>query len=956
MRAHHRLRAALAVAALAVGVGFTAAPAVEARLDAHSFRDPAAAFRPSFYWWWPGGAVEGSELRREIAEMDAAGFGSATMTWLALGMPDAEDPSVATWGTPAWRARVADALRAARDGGVRLDFTSATAWPFNSPATTPENGLSSQELVYASRKVQGSTELELEPPRPDDADDATLVAVTAARATGAPGGPKPRMLAADSVLDLTAKIGEDGRLRWSVPAGRWIVFGLWHRPTGQQPAFGEAAVEPTYAINHFDRRSVDAATSYFDAHVLADPVTPLLSASAGAVYLDSLEIDAEGLLWTRDFLSDFERRRGYSLVPYLPALFIAGQHQYFEPGTANDPPDFDLTGGMGARARHDYYETLTDLYISNQLEPMAAWARSRGLSLRAQPGYGTTLDPIRSAAAVPALETETLAHRQPAAIGSPASRYGLDAYRMTASGAHIGKANEVGLELGAEFNRDYALTLADVKSMIDHAYAGGVNQAVLHGYPYRTAPGSDWPSWHPFSSEWVTFGGFSETWSGVQPQWRHMRGLADYIARNNLALQHGEARVDLAVYRDGLLVADVATPDPGPVFEGSALEAAGFTYGFVDPVSLAQRRDVIGSRSLFPDGPGFRALVIDGEDAMPADAAQRILAFARRGLPVVVIGERPQRGTSLRDTAGEDREVRTAFDALLRERSVRQVASTADVRGALRALGVEPRLRFAAPSPIHSAQREGDGTSVFYLWNPGPSPASVDASFEAHGRPAILDAWSGDVRPVRTHQRRESRTELPLQLGAGETMLVRFGGPRGGDATAARTVALPTMSMERWRLEVDGSTPQGAEIHELELDRLRDWREIPEIRDSAGNGRYRTTVRLGGDGRRAAGVLLDLGTVHGSVQVRVDGVRISDRVVAGAPFDIPGRLVRDGRAKLEIEVATPLRNRLLALARAGHPGYARFRSREAAGSGSQPAGLVGPVTVTPYVKARVRRP
>jgi hypothetical protein len=956
MRAHPRLRAALAVAALGTAVGLTAAPAVQARLDADSFRDPAAAFRPWFYWWWPGGAVEGSELRREIAEMDAAGFGGATMTWLGLGMPDAEDPSVATWGTPAWRARLADALRAARDAGLRLDFTSATAWPFNSPATTPENGLSSQELVYGSEEVEGSTELELEPPRPDEADDATLVAVTAARATGAPGGPKPRMLAADSVRDLTANVGEDGRLRWSVPAGRWIVFGLWRRPTGQQPAFGETAVEPTYAINHFDRRSVDAATRYFDAHVLADPVTPLLRAGAGAVYLDSLEIDAAGLLWTRDFLREFERRRGYSLVPYLPVLFIAGQHQYFEPGTANDPPDFDLTGAAGARARHDYYETLTDLYILNQLEPMAAWARSRGLSLRAQPAYGTTLDPIRSAAAVPALETETLAHRQPAAAGSPTARYGLDAYRMTASGAHIGKANEVGLELGAVFNRDYTLTLADVKAMIDHAYAGGVNQAVLHGYPYRTAPGSAWPSWHPFSSEWVVFGGFSETWSGVQPQWRHMRGMADYIARNNFALQHGEARVDLAVYRDGLLVADVATPDPGPIFEGSALEQAGFTYGFVDPVSLARSRDLIGPRSLYPDGPGYRALVIDGEDAMPAAAARRILACARHGLPVVVVGDPPDRGTSLRDAPGEDRDVRAAFDALLRERNVRHVASTADVRGALRALGVEPRLRFAAPSPIHSAQREGDGASVFYLWNPGPSPVRVDASFEAHGRPAILDAWSGDVRAVSTHRRSGSRTELPLRLGAGETMLVRFGDRRGADAITARAVPLGSVSVERWRLKVDGSVPRGSDIHELELDRLRDWREIPEIRDSGGIGRYLATVRLGDHGRRAAGARLDLGTVHGSVRVTVDGVPISDRVVAGAPFDIPGRLVRDGRALLEIEVATPLRNRLLALARAGDPAYARFLSREAAGSGSQPAGLVGPVTVTPYVTAPHHRP
>jgi hypothetical protein len=83
--------------------------------------------------------------------------------------------------------------------------------------------------------------------------------------------------------------------------------------------------------------------------------------------------------------------------------------------------------------------------------------------------------------------------------------------------------------------------------------------------------------------------------------------------------------------------------------------------------------------------------------------------------------------------------------------------------------------------------------------------------------------------------------------------------------------------------------------------------------------------------------------VHGSVEVKVDGVRIYDRVVAGAPFAVPERLLRDGRATVEVELATPLRNRLLALARTGDPRYTRFLAREAAGSGATPAGLIGPV-------------
>jgi hypothetical protein len=42
------------------------------------------------------------------------------------------------------------------------------------------------------------------------------------------GGAIPR----DGVLDLTAKLGTDGRLKWDVPPGRWTILRLGYTPTG----------------------------------------------------------------------------------------------------------------------------------------------------------------------------------------------------------------------------------------------------------------------------------------------------------------------------------------------------------------------------------------------------------------------------------------------------------------------------------------------------------------------------------------------------------------------------------------------------------------------------------------------------------------------------------------------------------------------------------------------------
>ena len=39
-------------------------------------------------------------------------------------------------------------------------------------------------------------------------------------------------IALDSIVDLTGKLDPDGKLTWSVPAGRWTIVRLGYTPTG----------------------------------------------------------------------------------------------------------------------------------------------------------------------------------------------------------------------------------------------------------------------------------------------------------------------------------------------------------------------------------------------------------------------------------------------------------------------------------------------------------------------------------------------------------------------------------------------------------------------------------------------------------------------------------------------------------------------------------------------------
>ena len=86
-----------------------------------------------------------------------------------------------------------------------------------------------------------------------------------------------------------------------------------------------------------------------------------------SVFCDSLESAGED--WTYNFLDEFQRRRGYDLKPYLPALF-------------ND------IGPKTGDVRHDWGKTITDIFNDYFISAFEKWSKQNGTKFRIQ-AYGT---------------------------------------------------------------------------------------------------------------------------------------------------------------------------------------------------------------------------------------------------------------------------------------------------------------------------------------------------------------------------------------------------------------------------------------------------------------------------------------------------------------------------------------------------------------------------------------
>lgn len=121
-------------------------------------------------------------------------------------------------------------------------------------------------------------------------------------------------------------------------------------------------------LDHFRREALELHLKHN-----GDVQKPYLR-GAKTIFMDSWEVF--GSNWTPRLPEEFARRRGYSLIPYLAALFLP-------------------TGDSGARVRYDFRKTLSELALENFYAPLNQWAHQNGFQTRVQ-AHGTPADIIEA--------------------------------------------------------------------------------------------------------------------------------------------------------------------------------------------------------------------------------------------------------------------------------------------------------------------------------------------------------------------------------------------------------------------------------------------------------------------------------------------------------------------------------------------------------------------------------
>lgn len=977
----------------AAGDIVTTAPVATAKPAAGPFGHPTRSARPLYRFWHTGGLMTRESVVRQVAQIKASGAGGFEANQLTKVVETAAgyDPATMDWGNPSWtnaqRAMVEEGKRA----GLRVDSIYTPGWSAGTTTIKPDGAGSAKEVTFGSTFLNAGDSYKGEVPKselPDGVTKRVLQALVAYRCETNCAGLDEGIPVLDpaSAVNLTGTV-MDGAVSWAAPAepsgARYVLVAAWMHGTGQHVELA-ATDETTYLVDHFASAGFEAVKEFSENEVLTPALRAAMRRSGGSLMFDSLELNRSGeqvRSWTPRLLAEFEKRRGYSLLPYIAAAAVT-------------TPVFDFTGGVGDRIREDYNQTLSDLFRDKHLLPLKRYAAGYNMTVRGQAysSYGPgPFDISEMATILDIPEGEDLSFGAGfdfvAGQAGDLTISGADVWRTLSSAAAQGGKKVISTECCAMLGNN-AVPRQKLLKHVNQQFSVGVNHIVWHGWADQS-PGaaSAWPGFSPF--------GFliSDVYGPQNPMFDDDKAINRYVARAQTILRRGQLRNDVAFYRDDNNHNPVAVGSP--YFADQSLARAGYTYGFLNDDLLRQAR-VKGGR-LEAATLGYKAFVYDGTDTevtnptMTLAAARRLLSFTRSGLPVVVVGKLPARVRGYHPA--QDAALRGINRQLLATRGVRQVSNQAAVLGALRAAGVRSAAKFAKPSPFVTLHRQTANTDYYHLFNSSPEDATTTVTLTGRGSPYRYDAWTGIVTPIAEYQRTAKGVRFQVTLASGDAaiygvtngtsdtgqapmksaskttaddalydtkgrLVLRDTDPgsyktrvrgKGVRTTKVARVAEPT-TPTTWTLDVTsweaGDNPNDANMNNLPTipltaglnGALPDWLTIPGLQTKSGIGVYTTTVDVGSAWTGGTGAYLDLGDVRGLARVIVNGKPLPTlNQVDLSRIDLQGYL-RPGENTIAVRVSTMLSN-------AAYP---------ANPFGEKSYGLVGPVVLTPYGEAVVR--
>ncbi len=542
----------------------------------------------------------------------------------------------------------------------------------------------------------------------------------------------------DAILDLSDCMRPDGAIEWTAPAGAdWCIVRFGHTPTGKNNHPGP----PEGTGPEVDKLSREAADAFWQGGVvpLLQAAGPMVGRSWKHILIDSYEVGSQN--WTPRFREEFQRRRGYDLLRWLPAMT----------GRVVDSIE------ASERFLWDVRRTIADLFHENYFGYFAELAHRHGLWLSIEP-YGNGLfDDLAAGSYADIPMGEFWVHSADS-----------DSVRLAASIAHVYGRRFVGAESFTARWEDgrWQVVPSAIKALGDRMWCSGVNRFIFHRYAHQPwtnrVPGMTMGPWG-FHFERTT------TW------WEPGAAWLRYIARCQWMLQEGTHVADVLVWPGDRVPTGQQSPRGLP---------DGYAWDGCDAATLLQRLEVREGDLVAPHGSRWRLLVLCPSDAMTVASAERIVELVRKGARV--IGPAPKFSPSLRERGGGDQRIRELATEWWSSGPIRvgeKKVWDVPVAEALTAFEIEPDVQVLGAPAMEAPRiawihRRAGPADVYFISNQSGEWVNLQVSLRATGRqPELWDPLTGRCMPAPIWTPAGTRTVVTLHLDPLGSVFVVFRKP-----------------------------------------------------------------------------------------------------------------------------------------------------------------------------------
>ncbi len=747
----------------------------------------------------------------------------------------------------------------------------------------------------------------------------------------------------EQVVDITDKMSADGTLKWDAPPGDWRIIRFGFTSTGAEngPATGEGR---GLECDKMDARAVDLHFRSYPQK-LADAAGEYAGNTFKFLLIDSWECGYQ--TWTESFPAEFEKRRGYSIINWIPVL--CGE---------------TLGGSALSEAfLYDFRKTIAELIEQNYYKHFSKLCHKAKIEMHAEVIYGgpsyPPLDILKSNsyADLPMFEfwaghsrETSLPNYTP--VAKPEAMFPANAcvcYDMPVLGAEAYTAQA-----------HYSESPYDLKPFGDRAYCSGVNQFILHSYvhqPFDKKPGMTLSQW-------------ASHFNRNNLYWQHISDWFAYHARVQYVLQQGAAVSQVLHFVGDQLPQGLDQSELYSLPVGYTATACNLDV-LKDKVKLADGKLQMTNRL------SFSLLSIPDSSAMEPDTLQRIAELANDG--AVVYGPKPARVLSLSNLTENEKALQELANKIWGKIDGKQVTENEYGKGkviwgkplaqVLDEMKVLPALETnGGDSPgflyIH---KKTDDADVFFVANQLNTELRRECLFNtANNTPEIWDAEQGTVVKPAIYNQENGRIRLPVTFKPRQSLLFIFKDGQARDhitsvaindkkifpqpspdspypvphavfdkdaitltAEKSGTYTLGTSDNKTFTVKLDPPeitvidnfkgtidfVPGGyeADIKPVETTELKSWTDFddPAIKYFSGTAAY--TIRFTVPAGFTSGpdsLMLSLGQIGSTANVSLNGKHLAYVFRPNAMLDVTG-LLTDGQNVLKAEVANVYRNRII---------------------------------------------